>query len=252
MSSKEGIKVAKLYVDIDSLLDTRLGTLNVISPEFAVDVTSKDDYFTREEDLFSSEAMGKLPKDIFDRVFEQYRNDILPNSLRTRMFEFIENTLSQLAYGALNSPEQSATALEVNIHPYVLAPEEELKILQVIATILGRRFTVSLINKSVQELEIEYVREHYRVMVMYSYHPWMNHWDAQIKKKPLKDTGLYVPRLWKNYKPEPAALQQFAEFNTDPFEFLHISLAPFVVVQFLPIAFWCANTPSNKASFTAA
>lgn len=243
-------KLTKLYISLDSLLDTRLGTLTVLNAQFAFDVSTSEAYYLREEDLFATPTQGALKKETFAKVAKAKQALILRNSLSTRILEFVDQLMHTLFYQALNTPYHSGVAIDVNTYPYVLSDEEQVAMLESLVLKLKGRYTINLIHKSNEELHVDTVRETYRAMVMYHYHEWLNMYDAQIKKKSLKDnTGLFVPRLYQGHVPSDEELVEFAKHRTDPFSFLQRILMPFVLLQYLPVALYSAATPANKPHY---
>ena len=250
--AKPAEKPTHVYVSLDSLLDMRLGTLTLMDTTFAFEVSTDERYYTREEDLFASADMGTLTKKTFAHVHETLRDQVVRNSIRTRMFEFLEQLMQKLFFDALGTPFHSQVGIEVNTYPYVLDEEEAALTLESIAQLLDGRFTVRLIHLSPAELTVTMAAERYRAMVMYSYHEWLNLHDEEVRKKTLFDrTGLYVPRLYQGHVPTQAELQEFARNNTEPFMLLEKVLAPFVTIQYLPAALFSAAIPSNKPEYAA-
>jgi len=223
----------------------------VLNPDFAFEVCSSEAYHLRDEDIFGSAQHGVLSKEAFQRVAELKRDKILPNSLRTRMFEFLRQLMSKLFFEAINTPYHSSVAIDVNVYPFVLTSEEEAVMIASLAEMMHGHFTINLINKSPAQLDPEYVREHYRAMITYTYHEWMNHWDKEIKKKPLKDMTIFAPRIHhvRAITEKEMAEAGFAQFNLDPFSLLQLLLKTTVLIQHLPIALYCAATPANKPAY---
>ena len=235
----------KIYVDLDCLLDTRLGTLVTISPDFAFEATSSKDYYLREQDAFTAASFGPLTREEFKRVHDALPQQVLKNSLMTKMPHFIRELSAQLVVRNIGTPYAMNVEIEVNTYPYAFSPEEAQTLLQVCAYRLGERFSVSLTHRSYKELALSTVRDAYVAMIMYSYHEWVNFNDLEIKKKPLKELSLYVPKLYFGEPPTAEQLQTFAEHNTGPFELSQQVLAPLVLIQYLPIALYCVDTPNN-------
>lgn len=245
-------KLAKVYVSLDSLMDTRAAVLTVLNTEFAYKVTSSDLYHLRDEDVFGCADMGTLNKELYQKIERTRRRDLLPNAMRTRMFEFLEQLMTKLFLDALHTPYHSSVAIDVNYYPFELNEDEQLLMVASIGESLKGLYTVNLINKSPAELDIDYVRENYRAMIMYQYHDWMNHWDKEIKTKPLKDLTIFTPRLHhiRAITEEEIKEAGFEKFNLDPFTLLQLLLKTTVLIQHLPIALFCADTPANLAEYS--
>lgn len=235
----------KIYVALDCLLDVRLGTLVSISPDFAFEVTADKAYYVREHDAFTSASFGTLGAEQFKAVHDALPQQVLKNSLMTKMPNFIRELSNQLVVRNIGTPYAMNVEIEVNTYPYVFSPEEAQVLLEMCTYRLGERFTVSLLHRDPKTLSLSTVRDTYAAMILYSYHEWVNANDLEIKKKPLKELSLYVPKLYFGAPPTAEHLQTFAEHNTGPFELAQQVLAPLLLIQYLPIALYCVDTPNN-------
>ena len=244
-------QLTKVYVSLDSLLDTRLGALALINTDFCFDVTTQKEYYSRQEDLFKTPAMGELSKLVFNDILLTHKQNIFRNSLKTKMPVFIRELCTKLFFQAMSTPFQSGVEIDVNIYPYQPNEAEVEGLLQALVECFGKEFSINLINKNNKQLTIEEVRQNYRCMVMYNYHEWMNVYENEIKKKPLRETGFYVPRLFFGIPPNEETLLHFENNNVDPFLFTQQIFAPLVPIQYLPIALYCADTPDNLPEYSA-
>lgn len=245
-------KPTHVYVSLDSLMDTRLGLLTCLSTDFAFEVSMDERYYNRQEDVFSTEKHGTLSKQRYAEAFAAAMDQVVRNSIRTRMFEFIEELMSKLFFEILSKPFHSSVGLEINTWPYVLNDEEATAIMDSVVTLFEGRFNVSLITRDPKTITAPMAAERYRAMVMYSYDEWLNTHNDDIQKKVLFDqTGLYVPTLYQGYIPTSNELAEFAKNNTNPFAMLTKVLSPFVTIQYLPVALYCAAIPANKPEFAA-
>ncbi len=248
--SEPGQHATKAYVTLDSLLDTRLGALNLISTDFALDVMQNPAYYTRAEDHFGSDKMGYLANETYQQVYRENYANIVRASIKTRMIEFIEQLLQKLYVDAMTTPYHSAISLEINTWPFTLEAEEMNALQSVIAMALKGQHKVDVITKDPKFITAEYARDNYRAMVMYHYHDWLNHHNAQVMKKVLYDaTGLYLPRIYQGYEITGEDLAEFEQYQTDPFTLTQRVLMPFVTIQWLPISLYCAAVPSNLTAY---
>lgn len=237
---------AKIYVALDCLLDMRLGAMVLLDDEFAFEVSTQESYYLREEDYFVSKKYGALGKEMLSKLLRQRADDILPNSLKTRLPKFIFDLGKRLKDQAHNTPYHTDMAIEVNTYPCSLTQEELATLLRVIKECIGGDYPISLIHKSDELLTYRYVKDNYRCVVMYDYKNWMNLYDKEIKKSPLKETCFYVPKLYFGTPPAREALLELEKHRTDPFSFMEEIMMPLVPIQFLPIALFCADIPMNK------
>jgi hypothetical protein len=245
--SEETIK--KIYISLDAILDTRLGTLINLSPDFAFDVSSQEEYYKREVDIFKTAQQGQLTKENFEALFEANRQDLVKCSIMTNIYIFLAELCTVFYNQVLSTPFMSSIEIDVNIHPYKLTDDEADKFLSILSSYIGDRVSINMIDKSDKELTIESVRNVYKAMIFYKYHDWLNLHTNELKKKPLRDLSLYVPKLYFSNVPTKEQLAEVTKQGNDPFTLSQEILAPLVLIQYLPIAFFSANTPFNKQEY---
>lgn len=235
-----------ILVALDTLLDTRLGTLLKINPDFAFNVTSKDDYYSREEDKFEDEKYGLLSKELFNKINKQFQSEVIKNSLKTNIYPFLFELCNNLVIRSIGTPHVNNPNITINIDPYELTNLEVASIVKAVHLLLNKEFNVDVVKLSNEELTCEVIKSNYSAMVMYNYGDWMNLHNRKIQTKILKEIILYVPRLnfmrGLNYDEK----KLFNENSTDPFKFMSMLVCEFISLQFLPISVFSANTPMNK------
>lgn len=243
--------VRKVYVSLDSLFDLRQGTLTFISPKFAVDVTKRPGYFTRLTDDFATEEQGALSKTIYNQLSEKFKDDIVKASLTTKIFPFLLALTKEFIKQSLTTPYFTTVEIDVNLYPYRFSDAEAKTLLESLVQRLGKLVSINLISKSPEELSVDYVTDNYLAMVMYDYTQWFNANDKALRKKPLTQTGLYVPKLYNMRTLTETEEREFKKFSTDPFSVLVRLLKPFATVQFLPIALFSIDVPQNLEEYSA-
>jgi hypothetical protein len=243
-------KVRKIYIAADSLWDLRQGTLARISPDFAARVTAQPAYYTREEDTFNFKGQT-LEKSIYERVFARFKKEILKCSLRTEIVSFVLPLCKQYMTQAFVTPFLADFMVQINMYPFELSQSEREEIAQVMSEALGGSIKVEVVYIPLEDLTIERVNDTYASMVMYNYHPWLNCHTEEMKKTHLRDVGLFVPRLYfADRKQLTAEIEDdLKKKGKDIFDMFAEIMTPYVVMQFLPIALFCASTPLNKPEY---
>jgi hypothetical protein len=241
--------IKKVYLSADALFDLRQGTLAYIDLDYSIDVTTKPSYYNREEDLFESTTMGKLDKELYNRIRSERQDNIVRLSMTTAIFEFLLSLCAEYKKQAILTPFLSDIEIEVNLYPFVFSDNEKDEILKCILEKTSSSFNVTLVNLSPDDMSVEYVRNNYVAMIMYEYAEWYNAHVEAIQKTPLIEVGIYIPKLYFLKKPDEKDLVDFKKHNTNPFDFMAQALSAFTVIQYLPISFYCANTPLNLSEY---
>lgn len=241
--------VKKIHISLDSIIDTRLGTLIKLSPEFAYQVSTHPTYYTRQEDLFQTEAFGQLSKARFQQLFQTYRDDIIRGAVMTKIFVFLRELCTVLVNQAVATPYFGEVELEVNLHPFQFTEPEIDALIKAISHHLGHLFSVSVVSLSPAQLTPDYVQQNHVALILYDPKPWLDTHHRTLQKGHLKDLVLYTPAL--NHiraltEEEQATLK---ERNMDVFQVFTLVMAPFISMQFLPVALFSADTLENKSEY---
>ncbi len=234
----------RIYVSMDSLFDLRMGTMNIINSEFALEVTTRKPYYTRQQDIFKG-LTDTLSNESYMAVLKKYPDVVLRNSLKTKIDLFLNTIVSMFIKQSVTAPVNHEYVVDVNLYPFTLDEAEKAELIRLLDISLGSTMNINLINVSMDDLTVDFVCDKYRYMIMYEYHTWLNiHTDA-LKSKSLINTMIYVPKLYFDRLPTAEELKEIKDMNKDPFEVSRQALSPLVSVDYLPVSLYCACTPIN-------
>lgn len=234
-----------LLISLDSLMDLRLGALTVLDPQFAFEVSTSEDYYTREEDSFQTATHGRLSKETLAKIMQVKQEEILVNSVRTRLIEFIDKSLTKLTLQSLATPYNYTPTLTINTYPYTLSVQEQNAMREEVLKKLVDKHPVSFVHLSPQELTPELVVANYQALFFYHAHPWMNAHDEAIRSKALSTVTVYAPHLYIGRRLTAQEKATFEEGGLSAASLLRAALAPFINYQDLPVALFSAWTPYN-------
>lgn len=234
-----------IYITLDSLLDTRLGTLIKINNKFAFNVSNNEKYYNRQIDDFEDDELGSLSKDNYDKVYSTFKNEIIHLSLKTKMYKFLKELCGILLEKTIATPYGSDIEVHVNIHPFNLNDEEIKLLSKAISFHLNNLYSVKIINISLEDLNCKHVKENYCAMIMYNYGEWMNLHQLQMQKREVKNVALYIPRINFVRLLTEEEVKDCTTDQGDIFDTLSIIVREFITMQFLPISLYCADLPIN-------
>lgn len=235
--------VRKLIISADAIFDTRIGTLQLINPEFAFKVSTNPEYYQREADIFSVEGYGALSREKYLEVKKRFGDRIIRSSPKTRIFQFLSELYVQIQCRAQVTPYLQSLDVEINFHPYNLSAKEQTYICALVAERMSKDLSIRAVNIAPEQLKLREVGASCYAMVLYDYADWLNMHDASFRQGVMKNTTLYLPRL---NAVRPLTEQERAELkHHDPFDVIMRYLSPFCKMQFLPISAYCIDTPLN-------
>lgn len=211
-----------MLVELDCLLDTRLGVISHIDPEAATELLFKD-YRGREIDDFETLTDGKVSNDAFRAAWEARDVTVLVDARCTALVALLDMFISDLEDQVVNSPEYDRTRLDVNVYPYQLTEEEKDMMITAIMAYAGIQTQVKIVSIPPEHITPKAIRDNWHVVVMYDFDGWFTlHVDALNKLRIPKHT-IIAPALYRE-QPDPEKITVEAMPDKTPFELMEMSV----------------------------
>ena len=223
-------KVDKILVSLDCILDTRIGTLNLMDADTAKEVMMSDTYHFRDEDVF-----GKITKEAFKETYAKRDEKTLENSLITNLPPLLKHLIGTLLKEGVQKPYYDGVELVVNIHPYNLTKEIQDEIKVAVSLMINDLAEVSLINYSIEQLTPQYCKANYRIMIMYEYNDWLNNNAELFASTQLPEVTLFAPALYFAEKPSDEKLKEFAKDNMHPFQAIEMITSSIIDIALIDV-----------------
>lgn len=225
------IKESVMYVDIDTILDTRFACiLKHYGVKVAADVIDHK-YHDRWVDKFHGIDYVE-----FQNHYKNRDKSILPNAMRTPVVgmlnEFVVGTLSN----SHNSPFTLIPRIVLNVYPYELTIAD-MSILQcTLLALVNDACEVDVMRMGIEDITPTFVNSNFSVLLLYDYDVWLetHSTDTGLKKVTCPDVCMFTPMMFKRYPLSDADRRQIAEMKVSPFETLAKIAEPFIRIMFLP------------------
>ncbi len=208
--------------DLDSLFDTRMGTLFNLDSEKAVKI-SLNGYHTRTQDVF--EGFGYKE---FRDAYDKRDTGTLAASIVTKIFyliiDFVNTTNA-------NDTNKATPRVYVNTYPYRLSDEEKSIITYGLVHKTNKLVEIELIHKSPEEMSPTWMNEFITMVAMYDYNIWseVHTVNGNFKNTLCTDLILFGPRVIFG---EKELETDFKDSFLDMEKFCSLYYA----IKFLPIA----------------
>jgi hypothetical protein len=238
-------QVIGFLVEIDAILDTRLGMMDVLHPESAVRLVQNRNYFHRLTDKF--EGLCGFPDLSFRAAWKGRTKDVLLHSLNTPSLDLLHFSVMEAEHKAATHPMYSGVRIDVNVYPYDLTMEERECMAASIAQRAGWKAPIRIIRQPPYFFHPQMVKEDYSVMMLYNYREWLEiHKEALTGFHRMPGVTLFLPRL----QPEERIPSEIGDFRrlgarqpVDIFEAVTYACTEFVSLEFIPINHFCIAYP---------
>lgn len=165
---EKNIPYSTMLVELDCLLDTRISILSELDDNKFREVISM--YHDRDIDSFPHYGFNR-----FKEEYDKRNRDTLKEALVTPIMSLIEEFVNKTLLNLLNSPFHQRPKIIINIFPYELKEEEINNIINLIVNRIKGNCTVEVVNKSIKELTVGYIKDNIALMVMYKYYEWIEY-----------------------------------------------------------------------------
>lgn len=238
---------SSIYIDLDSLFDTRLATIVKVQEEKGQTV-DMEVYYTRLADEFHVESIEGF-NEVFKEVYSKRDAITIEKSMVTRMPELLRAFVKATLLGIISSPLKAQPRIVINLHPYKLREELVNSIILGVRALTLSKADIEVIDLSLEELTPKYVRANFIEMIMYSYWEWL---DTQTTLGNFKDAQcpgvrLIGPMLFKSEEAYRELTREGASV-LQIFETIEGFTSPYVKLDLCPIGFYCADLSRLYAS----
>lgn len=217
----------KIYVDLDSLLDTRLGILASIDVDQAARALG-DNYHKRFIDKFPDITASE-----FKEIYSRRTADILPFSLVTDIFEIIHTTVKEAVIENMKGGQNLGHPLTVNIFPYELQPDEIEEMREVVFQLNHGCSDVEIISMSNDDLTPEFIKKNYCMVIKYDFADWLHKQQQNLVAKPMPAVIMIAPSLYYDKEPSEEKIAEFKRDKLNPFKTMELSIAPLLGLKII-------------------
>lgn len=235
-----------ILIDLDTVLDTRFGTLFQHSPLVAQQALRDKTYFSRQ--INDWKALGGLDATSFRRHYDERTWEVLKHSPPTGFLFALRTMIDDLAAQKVHTPFADEVTLSVNYFPYELHPLEleEMRKLVGIATGLTEK-RVEMVSIPLQQLSPLLIRNRYTGMILYNFCEWMELQQDAFLKHNMPKIVVLAPALYRDRIPEQDEVAIKGFENLSPFELSEGALAGCFDLSFLDMKFFSAIPPEELA-----
>lgn len=173
-------------IDIDMLLDTRLGTLAKMNPDYQTVVLDKG--WRHRQGDFYEQWIPNFNRAEFDKLWAERDNETLALSRPTAYISEMVSDLNFLYTNSVNHPHVEGNLLMVNIYPYLLTDVEREEVKAIMSDFAGNGIKVEVVRIPPKDLTVDRIRNEIDVLVRYSFDDWfaIHHEDLIDNKMPAK------------------------------------------------------------------
>lgn len=226
-----------VYIDLDSLLDTRVGVVATKYPAAAT-MLMQEAYWLRESDDFSELTEGRVTHAQFRQWWQERDKQALVTARPTNIIRILEELSESLVAAQVNLPFVSKVQYLVNYWPYKLEELEIQAIQQACEILTGNVVEVKMVNLTPQQLTPQWIKREVSLMVVYDYWVWMEAQKDNFATHPIPEVNLIAPAISHDHviTKEDRTIESFGEVN--PFAISELLMSVYITVQMISPGFF--------------
>jgi hypothetical protein len=190
--------LSRVYIDLESIFDTRLATLGVIYPQVATDLLKRDDYWFRESDHWHKLTGGKIGEAEFQERFAKRDNATLHASVMTNIFAPLIKMISENEIAMNDGRPNREMAIDVNIWPYTFDDIEMEAFIDFFVYRLGFKPRITFMSRPPEAVTPKFLTDTYALGFMYLFNDWIKIHLKNLVLNRTQGFNLIVPRLFEH------------------------------------------------------
>jgi hypothetical protein len=231
MAQENTQKPSRLFVELDALLDTRLGTLMIMGDK-EVEAAFKHGYYDRFSDYFEG-----VDYEAFKDIYKNRDKRILKSSLMTPIGRLIKDFVLTTLHNVNNTPFHLKPVVLVNLYPYNLTDNEANNIIQGLVSLTLGLCDIETVSLSPAQLTPLYLKSNLAIVIMYEYDTWLEeHAKTEAwKKHTAPDVTVLAPNI------SMTKLKSLPHDFNDHLDAMQEVAAPFVNLKLIAIENFCLS-----------
>lgn len=187
----------KIMVELDCLLDTRIGILSTVRKDVADAVVVDNKYHERTSDRFSQLYPGFDDGEFYAAYATRTYADIAGRVFQTHVVGHLINHCVECRRVAETTPEAQSIKISVNVFPYQLTETQSHELLDTLQEVFDLA-AVELCSYPCHSLTPGVIKGLFTHCIMYDFDKWANmHYEA-LMPSPMPSVNFIVPAIAVN------------------------------------------------------
>lgn len=224
-----------LLVELDALVDTRMGTLAIIDPE-AVALIPPSNYMTRIRDVFVDYGIDQI---LYNTAYNNRDIQTLKNSVVTNAIQLIQQVIVEYVT-TVNANRNGPAEIDLNVFPYSLSAEQKEMYSALLEYRLKGVVKVNVVFKHPKQLTLSGLDAEYHTAIIYNWVEWACAIEESFKTESHPQLTVLAPNLLHGNDEgldDPVTTAAFKAAH--PTAYMEFALMDKVGISFASISMFC-------------
>lgn len=254
------LQTSTLYVELDTLFDTRLATLYSFG-ETRFKMAFTERYYTRISDDFPgitreefNAVYAKRSKETIRnavtlaQTFASHKSHMRRTDAMTPVIQLIIEFVLATTHQIQSSPFHYKPKIVLNTYPYEFTDEEAMGFIMALRALTGEKADIEVITRSMEEVTPRYLKQDVALAVMYDYISWLEYHAAHgFQQLTCPEVTLTAPKLIVNAAEWPQLVSAAKDANlVTIFQGIEMQASPMIGLRLHPVETFCLTTRVKK------
>lgn len=231
-----------IYLPLDAILDTRMGTLAKMDIEHAVRVLNTGSYHKRVTDIFEG-----VDKEAFREAYAKRDIDTLKLSVVTNLVYFLRRIIKDSLISSVINQRVEKLCFTVNVYPYDFEDEGLLEML--VGCIRFHTYstaTVQIISVPDEELTPEFCGNNFQIMILYDWINWVGKHREFFKTRGIPGTAIVTPEMFSDDVPTEEDIERCNMRKFNPFRLNEEISKAMYRLKYMPVSLFSMHESITK------
>lgn len=233
----------KYLVNLDALLDVRLGVVSLLDADYAKSILPTWNDRTTDRSL---KNVPNVPYSQIKTYLKSGNIDVLGHSLPTTITNLIYTYIKEFLLEGIVGDSVNVHQIVVNVYPYELSKEEKDVIKEVIESRIPNSSGCDVVSISPTFLSPSYLSSNkFTHYITYDFQDWLNLYIDELMKNPIPSIVMVCPKLLDT-PVEEAELSDEAKTllpNLSPFSAMELQFVMYVSLRFVDVNYFSVFKP---------
>lgn len=231
-----------VYLDIDTILDTRLGTLAIMGDEHPIRALNSGKYHKRMLDEFEGISAQEFREAYAKRDIETLKRSVLTN-----VTFFLRRLIKDSLMSAVMQQRVEKMCFTVNVYPYDFSDPDLVEML--IGCIRFHTYSTSnvqIVSIPDEELTPEFVAKHYQIMIRYDWVNWVDKHKEFFERRGIPGVTVAVPEMFYDAIPTSEDIDRLNLKKQNPFIMAETVTAALFRLKHMPVSLFSIHEGIKK------
>jgi hypothetical protein len=231
-----------IYLDLDTILDTRMGTLAKLGNEYAVRTLNSGKYHKRMVDEFEG-----VSREAFKEAYAKRDLDTLKLSVLTNVVFFLRRLIKDSLISSVIHQRVEKLSFTVNVYPYNF--EDEGLVEMLLGCIRFHTYSTSsvrIVSIPDEDLTPEFCSTNFQIMLRYDWVNWAAKHKTYYETKGTPQLSVVSPEIFFDAVPTPDEIEQLQMKKQNPFRMTEEITAALFRLKHMPVSLFSIHESITK------